>query len=49
MSAEAKSYAIYDLKTGQLAAKISSDGLVQNAFLRRLPYISFYEARPLNE
>jgi hypothetical protein len=109
MSAEAKSYAIYDLKTGQLAAKISSDGLVQSdsnpevvaalktlmqrdivihehqidfdpqntdeeydpypeenmcyfgvvtlrpgdpsyfkAFLRRLPYISFYEARPLD-
>ena len=107
MSVEAKSYAIYSLKTGQLAAQISPDGDVQSegdpeavttlralmqrdivirehqinfdpqqtdeeydpypeenmcyfgvvtlrpddpsylkAFLRRLPYISYYEARP---
>ena len=107
MSVEAKSYAIYSLKTGQLAARISPDGDVQSegdpeavatlrslmqrdivirehqinfdpqqtdeeydpypeenmcyfgvvtlrpgdpsylkAFLRRLPYISYYEARP---
>ena len=109
MSVETKSYDIYDLKTGQLAARISADGVVQSkgdpeaiaaiqklmkseivilehqidvdpqhtdeeyepypeenmcyfgvvtlrpgdpsyfqAFLRRLPYISFYEARPSN-
>ncbi|HLX41609.1 MAG TPA: hypothetical protein VKR42_13835 [Ktedonobacteraceae bacterium] len=109
MSVETKSYDIYDLKTGQLAARISPDGVVQSkgdpeaiatlqklmrreivilehqidvdpqqtdeeyepypeenmcyfgvvtlrpgdpsyfqAFLRRLPYISFYEARPSN-
>ena len=109
MSGEAKSYAIYNLKTGQLAARISSDGVVQSegdpeavatlkalmqrnivireqqitfdpqqadedydpypeenmcyfgvvtlrpddpsyltAFLHRLPYISYYEARPLS-
>ena len=107
MSGEVKSYAIYDMKTGQLAARISPDGVVQSegdpeavarlqalmqrdivisehqinfdsqqideeydpypeenmcyfgvvtlrpgdpsyleAFLRRLPYISYYEARP---
>ena len=107
MSVEAKSYAIYSLKTGQLAARISPDGDVQSegdpeavttlralmqrdivirehqinfdpqqtdeeydpypeenmcyfgvvtlrpgdpsylkAFLHRLPYISYYEARP---
>ena len=107
MSSEVKSYAIYDMKTGQLAARISPDGVVQSegdpeavatlkalmqrdivvlehqidfdpqnaneeynpypeesmcyfgmvtlsptdpsylkVFLRRLPYISYYEARP---
>ena len=107
MSVEAKSYAIYSLKTGRLAARISPEGEVQSegdpeavatlralmqrdivirehqinfdpqqtdeeydpypeenmcyfgvvtlrpsdpsyltAFLRRLPYISYYEARP---
>ena len=107
MSVEAKSYTIYSLKTGRLAARISSEGDVQSegdpeavatlkalmqrdiairehqidfdpqqtdeeydpypeenmcyfgvvtlrpgdpsylkAFLRRLPYISYYEARP---
>ena len=107
MSVEIKSYDIYDLKTGQFAARIKDDGVVQSegnpeaiaalqklmqreivilehqidgdpqntdeeyepypeenmcyfgmvtlrpgdpsyfkAFLRRLPYISFYEARP---
>jgi hypothetical protein len=107
MSVETKSYDIFDLKTGQLAARISAEGVVQSAsnpevvaalqklmqreivilehqidvdpqntdeeyepypeenmcyfgvvtlrpgdpsyfkaFLRRLPYISFYEARP---
>jgi hypothetical protein len=107
MSSEAKSYAIYNLKTGQLAARISPEGVVQSegdpeavatlqaliqrdlvirehqinfdpqhadeeydpfpeenmcyfgvvtlrpgdpsylkAFLHRLPYISYYEARP---
>lgn len=30
MSAEGKSYAIYDMRTGQLAARISSDGVVQD-------------------
>ncbi|HLJ32387.1 MAG TPA: hypothetical protein VKU38_02000 [Ktedonobacteraceae bacterium] len=110
MSVETKSYDIYDLKTGQLAARISAEGIVKSvgdteavvalqklmqreivilehqidvdpqnteeeyepypeenmcyfgmvtlrpddpsyfkAFLRRLPYISFYEARPSNE
>jgi hypothetical protein len=109
MSGEAKSYDIYNLKTGQLAARISPDGVVHSegdpeaaatlqalmqrdivvlehqinfdpqqadeeynpypeesmcyfglvtlrpgdpayfqAFLRRLPYISYYEARPSN-
>lgn len=107
MSVETKNYDIYNLKTGQLVARISADGVVQSigdtevvaalqklmhreivilehqidvdpqhtdeeyepypeenmcyfgvvtlrpgdasyfkAFLRRLPYISFYEARP---
>ncbi len=107
MSGEAKSYAIYNLKTGRLAARISPEGVVQSegdpeavarlqalmqrdiiisehqinfdpqhadeeydhypeenmcyfgvvtlrpgdpsylkAFLHRLPYISYYEARP---
>ena len=107
MSDKVKSYAIYDMKTGQLAARMSPDGVVQSegdpetvatlkalmqrdivvlehqitadpqdadegynpfpeesmcyfglvtlspgdpsylkAFLRRLPYISYYEARP---
>ena len=30
MSGEVKSYAIYDMKTGQLAARISPDGVVQS-------------------
>src|SRR5947209_1083067 len=30
MSDEGKSYAIYDMRTGQLAARISSDGVVQS-------------------
>jgi hypothetical protein len=30
MNSEAKSYAIYDLKTGQLAARISPDGVVHS-------------------
>jgi hypothetical protein len=107
MSSEVKSYAIYNMKTGQLAARISHDGVVQSegdpeavatlkalmqrdifvlehqidfdpqnaneeynpypeesmcyfgmitlspgdpsylkVFLRRLPYISYYEVRP---
>lgn len=107
MSDEVKSYAIYDMKTGQLAARMSPDGVVQSegdpeaiatlkalmqrdivvlehqidvdpqnadeeynpypeesmcyfglvtlsprdpsylkVFLRRLPYISYYEVRP---
>lgn len=29
MSDEGKSYAIYDMRTGRLAARISSDGVVQ--------------------
>jgi hypothetical protein len=30
MNIEAKSYAIYDLKTGQLAARISPEGVVHS-------------------
>ncbi len=31
MSDEARSFAIYDMRTGQLAARIDSDGIVQDA------------------
>ncbi len=54
MSAESKGYTIYHLKTGRAVARLGSGGMLQDdgdpsylaAFIRRLPYISYYEARP---